>query len=241
MLASLRERISKEQCSPTWVSIFMNPAYIIRSKLRKHIYGFRNVVSGRVLDFGCGQKPYQHLFDDAYEYVGVDILESGHDHNDSRVDVFWDGKKLPFDNESFDNAVCFEVLEHLFDIEETLTELNRVLKSGGGLLVTTPFMYREHEAPFDSARYTTWGMKNLLSRTGFEVVDQEKTSGALGVVCQILVDSLGKYFVKFGHLGFWAFIPFLTVLNLIGSIPISRRNAISSDTFLNLVTYAKKV
>jgi SAM-dependent methyltransferase len=240
LLQRIRNRIASEQFDPTWLSILINPTYIIRSKLVHEISKFRHEITGNVLDFGCGQKPYENLFGNVSTYVGVDIKESGHDHTSSKVDVFWDGKTLPFKDGSFDNVVAFEVLEHVFEVENAITEIHRVLKPGGGLLVSTPFMYKEHEAPFDSARYTSWGMHHLLGKSKFQVLEQKKTSGAVGVICQVALDALGKHFVKFGHLGFIAFVPFMTVINTIGSIPSVKKSTSSSEMFLNLVTYARK-
>jgi SAM-dependent methyltransferase len=240
LIARIRHRIASEQFIPTWLSIFINPTYIIRSKLIHEIENFRHEITGAVLDFGCGQKPYEHLFDNVSKYVGVDIEESGHDHTSSKVDVFWDGKTLPFKDGSFDNVVAFEVLEHVFEVENAITEIHRVLKPGGGLLVSTPFMYKEHEAPFDSARYTGWGMNYLLVKSKFQVIGQKKTSGAVGVICQVALDALGKYFVKFEHFGFIAFVPIMTFINTIGSIPSLKKSTSSSEIFLNLVTYARK-
>ena len=240
LLDKIRNRVSNEQFAPTWLSIFMNPTYIIRSKLIHEISKFRHEITGDVLDFGCGQKPYEHLFENVSNYVGVDLEESGHDHTNSKVDVFWDGKALPFEDGSFDNVVAFEVLEHVFEVENALSELHRVLKPEGGLLVTTPFMYREHEGPFDSARYTSWGMNHILGKSKFKVLEQSKTSGTVGVICQTALDALGKNFTRYGRPGFIAFIPVLMILNLIGSIPSPRKNSVSSEVFLNLVTYARK-
>ena len=240
ILESIRNRIASEQFGPTWLSILINPTYIIRSKLVHEISEFRHEITGYVLDFGCGQKPYENLFPNVSTYVGVDIQESGHDHTSSKVDVFWDGKTLPFKDGSFDNVLAFEVLEHVFEVENAINEIHRVLKPGGGLLVSTPFMYREHEAPFDSARYTSWGMNHLLGKSKFQVLAQRKTSGAVGVICQVALDALGKYFVQFGHFGFIAFVPIMTVINTIGSVPSSKRSWARSEAFLNLVTYARK-
>ena len=156
------------------------------------------------------------------------------------MDVFWDGKTLPFKNGSFDNVVAFEVLEHVFEVENAIYEINRVLKPGGGLLVSTPFMYREHEGPFDSARYTSWGINYLLGKSKFNVLRQSKTSGVFGVICQTALDALGRHFVRGGYFGFIAFVPIMAVLNLIGSTSIHVRNTSSQEIFLNLVTYARK-
>jgi len=53
-------------------------------------------LSGKLLDFGCGRKPYKHLFS-FDEYIGLDIVESGHNHEDEEIDVYYDGTKIPFE------------------------------------------------------------------------------------------------------------------------------------------------
>ena len=83
------------------------------------------------MDFGCGSKPYESLFVNAKKYIGIDVEVSGHNHKDSKVDVFYDGKTLPFADKSFDAVVCFEVLEHIFNPDEAITEIRRVLKGDG--------------------------------------------------------------------------------------------------------------
>jgi hypothetical protein len=84
-------------------------------------------------------------------------------------------------------------------------------------------------------------MNHLLGKSKFQVLGQKKTSGAAGVICQTALDALGKYFVRFGHFGFIAFVPIMTVLNTIGSFPSVKKSTSSSEMYLNLVTYARKV
>ena len=106
----------------------------------------------RVLDFGCGSKPYENLFINIDEYVGCDIEVSGHDHLDSKIDYFFDGKNLPFIDDRFDSVVSFEVFEHIFNLPEILKEINRVTKTSGNILISVPFAWGEHEVPYDFAR-----------------------------------------------------------------------------------------
>ena len=48
----------------------------------------------------------------------------------SKVDFFYDGKQFPFDSSEFDWVFSSEVFEHMFNIDEQLEEINRVLKQG---------------------------------------------------------------------------------------------------------------
>jgi len=151
-----------------------NPLYFIRSGLYKGIAKQSNQLKGNLLDFGCGQKPYKSLFN-VDSYIGIDYENPGHNHENENIDIFYDGKNIPFDNEHFDSILCSEVFEHLFDIEGTLQELNRVLRPGGKLLVTCPFVWNEHEVPHDYARYTVFALKHLFAKHGFNVINFEKS------------------------------------------------------------------
>jgi len=131
-----------------------------------------------MLDFGCGQKPYEHLFD-VDHYVGLDIEESGHVHEKSKIDVVYDGQRIPFDDDHFDSAFSSEVFEHVFNLKAVLAELNRVLKPGAYMLITVPFCWEEHEQPYDFARYTSFGLRHLLVESGFQVLVEEKTPSAV--------------------------------------------------------------
>lgn len=141
-------------------------------------------LKGRLMDFGCGKKPYQSLFK-VDEYIGVDMENPGHSHVNESIDVFYDGKTLPFEDEYFDSIFTSEVFEHIFNLPESLLELNRVLKTNGLILITCPFAYCEHEAPNDYARYTSFAMKYMLSSNGFEMVSQIKTGNSIETIFQL--------------------------------------------------------
>ena len=144
-------------------------------------------MQGKVLDFGCGKKPYQSLFINAREYIGVDYEGEGHSHKNEQVDVFYDGKTIPFENNTFDSIFCSEVLEHIFNPDEILSELSRVVKCGGKLLLTCPFVWGEHEIPVDYARYTQFALKHLLQNHSFKIVLFEKAGDFKSTLYQMRV------------------------------------------------------
>lgn len=190
LLLKLKSKIKNEQFQPTLFGLIINPVYIVHSGLYKYISGYAPMIKGSVLDFGCGSKPYENLFINSDEYIGCDIEDSGHNHKDSKIDYFFDGKKLPFSDGRFDSVVSFEVLEHVFNLPEILKEINRVTKVSGLFLISVPFAWGEHEAPYDFARYTSFGITDILNENGFEVIEYEKTTTHFLTICQLFVSYL---------------------------------------------------
>jgi SAM-dependent methyltransferase len=168
----------------TWTSIFTNPFYFIRKRIYTSLQKLSKEVNGNLLDFGCGSKPYLQFFSHCDSYTGLDIENPGHLHLDEHVDVYYDGKQIPFPENHFDTVFASEVFEHVFNLEEALSEIRRVLKPGGRLLFTCPFVWPEHEVPNDFARYTSFGIASLVNRQGFRILQQEKTGNFFEVIIQ---------------------------------------------------------
>jgi SAM-dependent methyltransferase len=178
----------------------LNSFYIIRRGILKGIHENKHFLSGRLLDFGCGSKPYKPIFYNVREYIGLDYYNEGHSHENEDIDLFYDGKNIPFENGSFDSILSTEVFEHVFNLDELLTELNRVLKPEGFMLITCPFVYPEHETPFDYARYTQFALRHLLEKNGFDVVVADKKGNVIETICQQLVIYSSAYLKLFGPL-----------------------------------------
>ena len=161
--------------SKTFNPPLRSPYYFIRKALLQKVSEYSNHLTGDLLDFGCGSKPYKSLFTNCKSYTGVDFENIGHSHSNEQIDFFYDGKTLPFSNESFDSVLASEVFEHIFNLEDILKELNRVLRVNGKMLVTCPFVWNEHEVPHDYARYTQFALKYLFEKSGFEVIEIDKS------------------------------------------------------------------
>jgi len=87
------------------------------------------------------------------------------------ADVIADAADLPFAANTFDAALCSELLEHVPDPRRVIAEAHRVLKPGGVLLVCTPFLYHLHADPYDFGRYTDYFWQQTLAEAGFQQVD----------------------------------------------------------------------
>ena len=184
------------------IAIFTNPFYLIRRNLYNNISDMSGKVVGKVLDFGCGSKPYTDLFTNCVEYIGCDIKNSGHDHVNETIDVYYDGDTLPFKDAEFDYIFSSEVFEHIFNLEHMLQELNRVLKQGGEMLVTVPFVWNEHEIPYDFGRYTSFGIVDMLKRNGFEIIEQRKSTKYIEALATMFAEYIRYEFAKHTNSGF---------------------------------------
>jgi SAM-dependent methyltransferase len=108
---------------------------------------------GKVLDIGCGESPYKHLLTN-FEYIGIDYSEADlFGYNNKEITKF-DGINIPFENETIDNIICTEVLEHTQHPQELIDEMHRVLKKNGECYITIPWSARYHYIPYDYYRYT---------------------------------------------------------------------------------------
>jgi SAM-dependent methyltransferase len=237
----LNQAYKKQLFQPNFLSLFINPFFIIRNALSKAIKKESVHLTGKILDFGCGDKPYKSFFNHAIEYIGLDIENEGHSHEKEEIDVYYDGKTIPFENEYFDSVFSSEVFEHVFDIDPILDEIYRVLKKGGKMLISLPFIWNEHEEPNDFGRYTSFGIKHILDKHGFEVIRLTKTGHFAAVAAQLvplyiyeLISTKNKYFNLLINFIFMS--PFVIVGLLISSIMPRNR----SLYFNNVVLAVKK-
>lgn len=180
---ALRKRWQKEQFDPGLLGVFVNPFFFARRGLVRELRALFPELTGEVLDVGCGRKPYKALVP-ATRYVGVDI-DSPVTRELGAADVFFDGHALPFVDASFDGVLCSQVLEHVFTPEQFVSELHRVLRPSGRLVLTVPFVWDEHEQPHDFARYSSFGLRALLERNGFEVLQQRKSVADVRALAQL--------------------------------------------------------
>jgi SAM-dependent methyltransferase len=241
MLKKLNKYYLSQLFHPDILSVFINPFYFIRKRLYSEIKQKAPLLQGKVLDLGCGLKPYRNLFTNATEYIGVDIENSGHDHSKEDVDVYYDGDSIPFDDGHFKGLFFSEVLEHVFEPEALLKEMNRVLEKNGLLLLTSPFAWDEHEVPFDFGRYTVYGLRHLLQKSGFEIIEIKKSGHYIEVIFQYIINYLRQLlYTKNKYVNLLINICFIfpfTLLGIVFKSILPRKHSL----YFNNIVLAKKI
>jgi SAM-dependent methyltransferase len=117
----------------------------------------------RILDVGCGVKPYYPFFAKVVsEYVGVDVVEN------PAADLLGSVEALPVADASFDVVLCTQVLEHCDDPAQAVRELHRVTAPGGRVLASTHGVQVYHPSPVDYWRWTHEGLHRLFEQSLLE-------------------------------------------------------------------------
>lgn len=121
--------------------------------------------AGKVLDFGGGNKSgyLDILTYDSYESVNID----------PSMEPTWllkIGTPLPCPKIHYDTALSLNTIEHIFEPHFVLQELFDVLKPGGRLICTVPFLYAIHAHPDDFFRPTSSWWGRSLSQAGFKAI-----------------------------------------------------------------------
>jgi len=160
---------------------------VVGGLLLQEILQARSYIKGRLLDIGCGTRPYALIYDPLVEMsVGTEVTYSPHGLQDA--DVICPAERLPFTDASFDTVLCTEVLEHTRYPFAVLLEIRRVLKPGGYLLLSVPFIYPIHEAPYDHWRFTSFGLRLLCMEAGLEVVYLRPKGGIIATLIVLWIN-----------------------------------------------------
>lgn len=144
----------------------------------------------KCLDFGCGEKPFDSHFSEIglNKIISCDIAQNSKNNVDiviNKTDF-----KFPFMDSEFDFIFAFDVFEHVNNLEQTIGELKRLLKPGGQIICTMPFLYKVHEAPNDYRRFTYDGLKDFFSNYDFEVLNFKPIGNVFDVSHTILNEGI---------------------------------------------------
>jgi ubiquinone/menaquinone biosynthesis C-methylase UbiE len=227
---------------PLYLGIIFNPIYITIYRLKKNLERVIKPIATtgvNCLDVGCGDRPYEHLFEKG-KYVGIDVSVSGRVAKFKKPDLFYDGTNIPFGDNYFDLVICTQVLEHVSNPLLLIQEMARVCKPDGGVIISLPFVYPEHEVPFDYFRFSSFGTINLIENSGLVVQSIQKDSTAmetLAVIANVfIVSNLVPKVRGAGHL-----IALLLCFPIqLISLLLSKILPDNGQLYLNLVIHAKR-
>ena len=128
-------------------------------------------IGGAVLSIGSGNDTdgtgmqYRDYFPQASSYTTSEIIP------DLAADLVLDVRSMPeITNDSYDCVLCSGVLEHVDNYQQGMSEITRILKSGGILLIGLPFRQAIHMSPNDFWRFTEHGIRYLLSAS-YEIIE----------------------------------------------------------------------
>lgn len=189
----------------------MNILYNSWSSWRKKNYHFFEEELSKigndaiVIDLGAGKLQFKDLFS-RFETITVDFQKL------PGIDMVHDlTTPLPFPENYADAIVLSNTLEHIPEPSFLLGECYRILKGGGVLLGTTPFLQREHQPPYDFYRYTYYGLEYLLTKNSFkeEIISVETTRDVVRASLHDAAVSVNmhRYLEKFLALLLFLFIP----------------------------------
>ncbi len=159
--------------------------YLHMRPLLKTLKESRSFVSGKLLDIGCGNRPYESWFSAVKTYIGLDINIIS-----ARPDLIGIGNNLPFVNNFFDTVLTIQTLEHVPNPWLVMAEIARVLKPGGFLILTAPQAWRVHERPHDYFRFTHYGLQELTKNSGLEVLQIKAQGGVWALVGQTMLNTI---------------------------------------------------
>lgn len=238
-MSKLIEEIQRQKYAPKLLGVFFNPFYFVRRALYEHMKDLSVHIKGKVLDVGCGTKPYEKLFTRATEYIGMDY-DSPENRNIKQIDIFYDTKKFPIQDETFDSIIFTQVLEHVFNPDEFLQEIHRSLKKGGQILMSVPFVWDEHSQPHDYARYSSFGVAHLLTQHGFTIIEHRKTLSDIRVIFQLINCYIHKTLpVKNYYLKLLCYVLLISPFTIIGMI-LSKILPGNKDLYMDNVIVAEK-
>lgn len=140
-----------------------------------------------LVDMGCGGAPYRPLFaSHVSKQLGVDLPEN------QSADLFFESGtgRVPLPDGSADIVFSTQVLEHVPSPEAYLAEARRIMKPEGLMILTTHGYWMYHPSPTDYWRWTAEGLKLLLDRSGWEVIDCRGILGFRAAALHLFQDSL---------------------------------------------------
>ncbi len=153
---------------------------VIRNVCKKYFEKDESIST--ILEVGGGNGMMRSVFTSVCRpklYASTDIVSG------NEIDIICDAQQLSFSNNSINMVVAFEVIEHIRDTEQFLSEIQRVLKSNGYAVFSMPFLYGKHDFQ-DYYRWTTQGVEHIMDLYGLEIKLIKKRGGTFLAIITML-------------------------------------------------------
>lgn len=145
-------------------------------------------------------------------------------------DIVADGARLPLRCASVDTVICTETLEHVAHPQEMVRECARVLRPGGTLIISVPFMYRLHSRPDDFWRFTEYGARMVVTEAGLEIVALQPLGRFFTLLCDIIKQGISEIpIAALRWLVGLFFVPWATLLVVLESAGLGEHSLASSS------------
>ena len=143
-------------------------------------------LTGKLLDYGCGQAPYRKLYQpQVKEYICADFK----DNSLAQIEINRDGL-LPLEKGSIDLVLSTQVLEHVPKVGAYLKEAKRILKANGLLVLSTHGFWMNHPDPKDYWRWTKEGLRKTIEDNGFAILEILGVVGLAASGLQLFQDGI---------------------------------------------------
>ena len=173
-----------------------HPQWIALREDKRTLLDVNNYAEGRVVDIGCGQKLAKRVLSDGCEYIGLDYLQTAGEWYGTYPDVYGDAQQLPFLRASTNTVLLLDVLEHLPSPKSCITEILRILKPKGKLIIQVPFMYPLHDAPLDFHRWTEFGLERLFKEHDLEQLEKKPMGAPIESAALLSCIALSKHVIN---------------------------------------------
>ncbi len=186
-----REEVIKKYFTEIGLDINYLNLYFVRRSILQALESNLHKFKGKLLDVGCGIMPYRELIlnhnKNVVSYIGLDFESSiDKEYSLGKPDLFWTGDIIPVADSSIDTIIATEFFEHCPYPEKIMAEMLRVLKPGGVLFFTVPFLWNLHVVPYDEYRYTPFSLQRHLLTAGFINIDLKALGGIDASLAQMM-------------------------------------------------------
>lgn len=200
----------------------LHPQWLIFRNDKERMKQICGQLKGIVFDIGCASMTPKKYLPDGCDYFGLDYPDTADNWYLTKPNIYGDAQKLPLKQNSIDNILLLDVLEHLPSPGKCISEIFNALKPEGKLIIRVPFMYPIHDAPLDFHRWTINGLNQLAINNNFLVIDTQQSGSPIETAAMLanialtktLLDSISQK--KILSVFMISFIIIIPIINLFG-------------------------